>query len=118
MNFIDRVTGNDMTREYRAMELRVKKLPAEYQKAWADIKTHLWPYSDLTGRNLMAIGENALALLEEAAADNQSVKEVFGNDIAGFVTALAGGDGAKNYRDKWRDQLNKSVEKKLGKESK
>lgn len=31
----------------------------------------------------------------------------------GFCTALAGGQGARTYRDRWREQLNRNVARKL-----
>ena len=114
MNFWERITGSDMTKAYRAFESRAKKLPADYQAAWEKIKTKLWPHSDLTGRNLMPILDGVLGLLEETAADQQSVQEVLGDDIQGFCSALVGDAGAKSYRDKWREQLNKNIAKKLG----
>ena len=113
MNFVEKVTGSDMTKEMRAFESRAKKLPADYQAAWEKIKANLWPRSDFTGRNLMPILDGVLGLLEESAADGQSVQEVLGDDIKGFCSALAGIDGVKSYRDKWREQLNKNVAKKL-----
>ncbi|HAZ36829.1 MAG TPA: hypothetical protein DEF85_02430 [Clostridiaceae bacterium] len=115
MNFVEKVTGSDMTKEMRAFESRAKKLPADYQAAWEKIKANLWPRSDFTGRNLMPILDGVLGLLEESAADGQSVQEVLGDDIKGFCSALAGIDGVKSYRDKWREQLNKNVAKKLSK---
>lgn len=115
MNFWERITGSDMTREFKSFESRVKKLPPDYQAAWEEIDAHLWEYSDFTGRNLMPVLEGVLGLLEETAADGQSVQEVLGDDIKGFCSALAGAEGAKSYRDKWREQLNKNVAKKLGK---
>lgn len=115
MNFWDKITGNDMTREWKAYELRAKKLPADYQAAWEIIQINLWPHSDFSGRNLMPILDGVLGLLEQSAADGQSVEEVLGDDIKGFCLALAGEEGAKTYRDKWREQLNKNIAKKLGK---
>lgn len=115
MNFWDKVTGSDMTKEMKAFESRVKKLPADYQAAWEKINSSLWPHADFTGRSLMPILDGALGLLEEVAADGQSVGEVFGGDINGFCSALAGEEGAKSYRDRWREQLNDSIAKKLGK---
>ncbi|WP_040950665.1 DUF1048 domain-containing protein [Gorillibacterium massiliense] len=114
MNFWDKITGNDMTKELKTFEARAKKLPDDYQAAWENIKANLWPHSDFTGRNLMPILDGVLGLLEETAADGQSVQEVLGDDIIGFCSALAGEEGAKNYRDKWREQLNHNVAKKLG----
>lgn len=115
MNFWDRVTGADMTREMKLLESRAEELPPDFQAAWEEIVQNLWPYSNLTGRNLMPVFGGVLGLLEESAADGQSVGEVLGGDIEGFCSALAGEAGAKSVRDKWRSQLNRSVAKKLGK---
>lgn len=115
MNFWEKITGRDMTKEFQAFELRVKKLPPDYQEAWEKIKAELWPHSDFTGRNLMPILDGVLGLLEETAADGQNAREVLGDDIRGFCSALAGEEGAKSYRDKWRQQLNDNIARKLGK---
>lgn len=115
MNFWERITGNDMTKEMKAFESRAKKLPADYQAAWEEINANLWQHSDFTGRNLMPILDGVLGLLEETAADGQSVQEALGDDIKGLCSALAGEEGAKSYRDKWREQLNNNIAKKLGK---
>ncbi|SFG86574.1 DUF1048 domain-containing protein [Sporolactobacillus nakayamae] len=115
MNFWEKVTGSDMTKEMKTFESRAKKLPADYQAAWEQIKTNLWPHSDFTGRNLMPILDDVLGLLEETATDGQSVQEVLGDDIKGFCSALAGEEGAKSFRDKWRRQLNNAIARKLGK---
>lgn len=115
MNFWEKITGSDMTKEFKAFEARAERLPADYQAAWEAIKTNLWPHSDFTGRNLMPILDGVLGLLEETAADGQGVQDVLGDDIKGFCAALAGEEGAKSYRDKWRRQLNDNIAKKLGK---
>ncbi len=115
MNFWDKITGNDMNREINSFELRAKKLPKDYQVAWENIKANIYPHSDFTGRNLMPIFDGVLGLLEETAAEGQSVEEALGDDIKGFCSALVGDDGAKSYRDKWREQLNRNIAKKLGK---
>jgi DNA-binding ferritin-like protein (Dps family) len=115
MNFLEKIIGSDMTKEFKTFESRAKKLPAEYQVAWEQIKSNLWIHSDFTGRNLMPILDGVLGLLEETAADGQNVQEVLGDDIKGFCLALAGEEGAKSYRDKWRQQLNNNIKKKLGK---
>ncbi|MEU7641643.1 MULTISPECIES: DUF1048 domain-containing protein [unclassified Streptomyces] len=114
MNFWQTITGSDLTREWKAFETRAEALPADYRAAWEQIKVHLTPYSDFTGRNLMPILDGALGLLEETAADGQTVQEVLGDDIEGFCAALAGGEGARGYRDRWREQLNRNVARKLG----
>jgi DNA-binding ferritin-like protein (Dps family) len=115
MKFLEKITGSDMRKEWKAFESRAQKLPSDHRAAWEDIKANLWPRSDFTGRNLMPILDGVLGLLEESAADCQSVREVMGDDIKGFCSALAGEEGAKSYRDKWREQLNRNIAKKLGK---
>ena len=113
MNFWETITGGDLTREWKAFEARAEALPADYQAAWEQIKGNLFPYGGFTGRNLMPILDAALGLLEEASADVQSIHEVLGDDIPAFCTALAGGEGARTYRDRWREQLNGNVARKL-----
>jgi len=115
MNFLKKITGSDLTKEMKSFELRAKKLPADYQEAWDEINANIWLYSDFFGRNLMPILDGVLSLLEEAAAEGQSVHEVLGDDIEGFCSALAGEEGAKSFHDKWRQQLNNNIAKKLGK---
>ena len=115
MSFLEKITGSDMTKEFKEFESRAQKLPADYQVAWEKIKANLWPHSDFTGRNLMPILDGVLDMLEVTAADGQSVQEVLGDDIKGFCSALVGQEGAKSYRDKWREQLNNNIAKKLGK---
>jgi DNA-binding ferritin-like protein (Dps family) len=113
MNFWETITGSDLTREWKAFEARAETLPEDYRAAWGQVKGHLFPYAGFTGRNLMPILDAALALLEEASADGQSIDEVLGDDIPGFCTALAGGEGARTYRDRWHEQLNRNVARKL-----
>jgi len=115
MNFWDKITGNDMTKEMKTFESRVKKLPTDYQAAWEKINTNLWAHSDFTGRNLMPILDGVLGMLEETAADGQSIQEVLDDDIKGFCSALVGEDRSNSFRDKWRKQLNNNIAKKLGK---
>lgn len=115
MNFVEKITGSDMTKDLKTFKLRAKKLPVDYQEVWEEINANLWLYSDFTGRNLIPILDSVLSLLEEAVSDGQSVQSVLGDDIKGFCSALVGEAGAKSFRDKWREQLNNNIAKKLGK---
>jgi DNA-binding ferritin-like protein (Dps family) len=114
MNFWETITGSDINREFKAFQTRAAALPDDYRAAWAQIQANLFPYGSFTGRNLMPILDGALGLLEETAADGQHIHDVLGDDIPGFCAALAGGKGARTYRDRWRDQLNRNVARKLG----
>ncbi|WP_446897081.1 DUF1048 domain-containing protein [Clostridium sp. LBM24168] len=90
MNFLEKITGSDMTKELKTFEVRARKLPADYQAAWEEINANLWPYSDFTGRNLIPILDGILGLLEEAATDSESLQKVLGGDMKEFCSALAG----------------------------
>lgn len=114
MSFWDRISGNDINREWKEYNTRAKKLPADYQSAWLQINAELWQRSDNTGRNIIPLLEGVVELFEEASADGRRVEDVLGGDIKGFCAALAGEQGAKTYRDRWRDRLNASVLRKLG----
>lgn len=114
MNFWETITGSDLTRDWETFEARAAALPADYRAAWEKIKFHLFPYGNFSGRNLMPILDGALGLLEETASDGQSIHEVLGDDVEGFCAALAGGEGARSFRDRWREQLNRNVARKLG----
>ena len=113
MTFWETITGSDLTREWKAFEARAEALPADHRAAWEEIKGHLLPYSDFTGRGLTPILDSALGLLEETAADGQAVHDVLGDDVEGFCAALAGGQGGRSHRDRWREQLNRNVARKL-----
>ena len=113
MNLWETMTGSDLTREWKALETRAEALPPEYREAWGQVKCHLLPYGSFTGRNLMPLLDGVVGLLEETAADGQSIHQVLGDDIRGFCAELAGGSGARNFRDRWRDQLNRNVARKL-----
>ncbi|MBS2961439.1 DUF1048 domain-containing protein [Actinocrinis puniceicyclus] len=113
MNFWETITGSDLTREWKSFEARAEPLPEDYRAAWEQVKGHLVPYAGFAGRSLMPILDAALGLLEEASADGQSIHEVLGDDIPGFCAALAGAEGARTYRDRWREQLNRNVARKL-----
>ncbi|MGL4760146.1 MAG: DUF1048 domain-containing protein [Sarcina sp.] len=114
MNFLDKITGNDMTREFKSFECRVIKLPMEYQLAWEEIKKDIWQYSDFTGRNLMPIFDSILTMFEETALEGLSVQAVLGKNIKEFCFELMGENKPSTFRDKWRRKLNSNIEKKLG----
>lgn len=115
MNFLEKITGSDMTMEFRNFESRIKMLPVAYQETWRKVQDNLWSHANFSGRNLIPILEGILGMFEESAAKGLSIEEVLGEDIHSFCSELAKEEGAKSLRDKWRMQLNKNVARKLGK---
>lgn len=120
MSFWERITGSDLTREWKAFDARAEELPGDLRPAWGRIKACLMSYSDLSGRNLTPVFDGVLGLLETSAADGERASDVLGDDIEGFCAALVGDDGAggargADYRQRWRDQLNRNVARRLAK---
>ena len=114
MKFLDRITGNDMTRQWKSLDMRASKLPKDYQQAYAQITAELWQRAGVSGRTILALLEGVMELLEDGSASNRTAQDVLGNDIKGFCAELAADAGGKSYRDRWRDQLNNTVQRKLG----
>lgn len=115
MNLYDKITGNDMTKKQKELSRRVALLPQDYQTTWQELNQKLWQFSDFTGRNLYPILEGVLHLFEESAAEALPISGVISENVDDFISEIARIEGAKNYRDKLRKQLNDTVAKKLGK---
>lgn len=113
MNIWDKITGNDIAKEFKYFEDRAKNLPPDYQEVWEYIKENIWQYSDFSGRNLMKIMDNILEILEETAIDGKSVQDALGDDIKGFCLAFIDEDSSNSVRDKWRKKLNNNIAKKI-----
>ena len=114
MNFWDRITGNDLSRQWKQQDARIRRLPRDYQQVWAQLGAELWQRSDFSGRKILAVLDGVLNLFEETSASGRSAQEALGADIKDFCAELAGDIGTKTYRDRWRDQLNRSVMRRLG----
>ena len=114
MNFWEKVTGSDITSAMQSYAERMYGLSEDYAAVWDEIVRCLYAYTDFTGRNILPVLDGLADWLEAAAVDGKSVREVLGEDIESFWSALASGEGLKTGRDRWREQLNRSVKKRLG----
>lgn len=114
MNFWEKVTGSDITDAMQSYTERMHDLPKDYAAAWEEIVRCLSAYGDFSGRNLLPVLDGLADWLEAAATDGKSVREILGEDTQAFCSALASGEGLKNSRDRWREQLNRSVKNRLG----
>ena len=106
-DFIKKVIGDK--KEWKTMETRAKALPQDYQVVYEQIKRYIWK----RGQSSMDVFEGLLDLFEEGAANSKNVLEITGNDVAAFCDELT--PGAKTYADKWHNELNNDIEKKLRK---
>lgn len=107
-DFLKKILGDK--KEWRAMEARAKALPKDYQVVYDGIKNYIWKSS---GLDALDIFKGLLDLFEEGAANGRSALEITGNDVAAFCDELT--QGAKTYTDRWREDLNHGIAKKLGK---
>ena len=122
MNIWEQITGSDLTRDWQGFEARAAVLPDDYRQAWQQIKGHLILHGGFTGRSLTPIVDGVLGLMETTAAEGEDVKDALGNDIPGFCVALVGDDSSAgdhrdqwDYRQRWRERLNRNVARRLSK---
>ena len=106
--FWEKVIGDK--KEWRAMEARAKALPHDYRVIYDEIKQYIWKSSGVDGIDIF---KGLLDLFEEGAANGQSALDITGPDVAAFCDALS--KGSKTYADKWREDLNNDIAKKLRK---
>ncbi len=108
-NFLKKIIGDK--KEWRMMEVRAKALPRDYRFVYNEIKKYIWMSS---GLEAIDIFKGLLDLFEESSANGKRVLEITGDDVAVFCDELLRGE--KTYTEKWREELNHEVMKKLGKE--
>ena len=89
MNVWERVTGSDLTREYRGFEARAAVLPPDHRAAWEEIKADLAPLSSFTGRN------------------HQGVLDLVGDDVAAFCDDLV--KDTPTYADAYQESITREL---------
>jgi DNA-binding ferritin-like protein (Dps family) len=107
-DFIKKIFGDK--KEWHAMEKRAGALPEDYQVVYEGIKNYIWKSS---GLGAIDIFKGVLDLFEEGVANGKTALEITGDDVAGFCDELV--KDSKTYTDKWRDELNNDIAKKLKK---
>lgn len=98
-------------REYKAMQARVKALPADYAFVYEKIKHYMWKYAAGSGLDILAILNDLTDLFESGAAEGKTVLEVTGGDVAAFADELL--RHATTYTGKWHETLNRDIHHKL-----
>ncbi|MBL8159256.1 DUF1048 domain-containing protein [Candidatus Saccharibacteria bacterium] len=107
-NTIKKIIGDlNEKKEYRETEKRAKALPAEYAKAYADIKHYLWNASGMLSVTPLI---SLVDMLEEAAASGRRVIDITGSDVAGFADEFVRGESS--YKEQQRKKLNEKFNTK------
>lgn len=115
MSIIEKIIGslNDK-RDWKAMEARAKALPSEYSNAYNAIKKYMWTTGGPSDwKDTRRIFGGILDLFEEGAEEGKKVTDLTGEDVASFCDELVKNE--KTWRDKYRENLNQSIMKRLGK---
>jgi len=100
-------------RKYRQMQKRAKALPEEYHYVYHKIQNYMWMHSGGSGMDMLPIFTDLLDLFESGAAEGKRVLQITGDDVAEFCDELL--RNARTYTQKWHDDLNRDIMKKLGK---
>ena len=112
-NFINKIVGDiEGKKEWKELEARAHKLPADYQVVYEEVKSYIWQ----GGTGLMDpsnLFKRMIELFEEGAAQGKTVLDITGSDVAAFVEKLT--QGEENYFDNLRQKLNQTIAKKLEK---
>ncbi|MCL2153967.1 MAG: DUF1048 domain-containing protein [Oscillospiraceae bacterium] len=101
-------------RKYKAHMARVKALPEDYQFVFDKIQHYMWMHAGGDGMDILKIHYDLIQLFEESAATGMHILSVTGDDVAAFCDELL--RNAKTYTENWRENLNRDIMRKLGKE--
>ncbi|EFU40691.1 hypothetical protein PVOR_17504 [Paenibacillus vortex V453] len=100
-------------KEYKMMMARVDALPEDYQFVFKKIQNYMWNFATGSGMDMLNIQYELIELFEGGAAEGRPVLDITGDDVASFADELVA--NAKTYVAKYREDLNQSIQNRLGK---
>lgn len=100
-------------REYKQHMARVEAMPEEYRYVFKKIQSHMWMFAAGSGYDMMKLHYDLVELFEAGVADKKHVLEITGEDVAAFCDELL--LSAQTYTETWRAQLNRDIQRKVGK---
>ncbi|AWP27549.1 DUF1048 domain-containing protein [Paenibacillus sp. Cedars] len=100
-------------KEYKIMMARVDALPEDYQFVFKKIQNYMWNFATGSGMDMLNIQYELIELFEGGAAEGRQVLDITGDDVASFADELVA--NAKTYVAKYREDLNQSIQNRLGK---
>ena len=111
-NWIETITGSlEQKKQYKHQQGRVDALPEPYRTAAKAFQRYFMYYGGITdGETLIKMGADHVDLWEQAAADHTPVREIVGDDPVGFAESFAQAYTAKQWIDKERARLTKSID--------
>ncbi len=108
MSMMEKIWDRQGKREWREMENRRKQLPAMYDKAFKEMRSYMWTTGVVSKwADSKLIFEELLDILENAAADQRTLTEITGADVAKFCDELA--FKSSDWKDRYRKRLNERI---------
>ncbi|GAA5197768.1 DUF1048 domain-containing protein [Microbacterium jejuense] len=106
------VTGSlDQKKQYKQYKARIEALPEPYRASAKALDRYLMYAGGIVdGDTMMRMLGDSADLWERAAADGTPVRDIVGDDPAGFAEDFAAAYSGKQWIDKERARLNKAID--------
>lgn len=110
--WIETLTGSlGQKRQYRQDRARIRALPEPYGTAAKAMHRYLLSYGGITdGETLITMLGDLADLWERAAVDGTPLRQIVGDDPAGFADSFAQAYGGKHWIDKERARLAQAID--------
>lgn len=114
------VTGSlEQKKQWKQYKARVEALPEPYRGAAKAVERYMMYAGGLTdGDQMMQMFGDFADLWERAAADGTAVRDIVGDDPAGFAEEFTAAYGGTQWIDKERSRLAKAIDEAERKEEK
>jgi DNA-binding ferritin-like protein (Dps family) len=98
--------------EFKAYRKLVESLADDYQFVLKEIETYM--FNLMVDESMMSVLMNTAESFAVAAADGRSVLSITGEDVGTFCENILKESNAKTWTDKYREKLNKNIQKRFG----
>lgn len=114
--WIETITGPlEQKKQYRQSKARIEALPEPYGTVAKALQRYFIYYGAITdGEVLVRMFDDFADLWERAAADETPVREIVGNDPVEFAEAFVQAYSGRQWIDKERERLIKTINAATG----
>jgi len=111
--WIETITGSlEQKKQYKQAVARIEALPQPYRDSAQALHRYFLVQGGIVdGDTLTAMFNDFVDLWERAAADGTPIRDIVGDDPAGFADEFAAAYTGKRWIDKERKRLNASIAK-------
>jgi len=106
------VTGSlEQKKQYKQSKARLEALPEPHRTAAKALERYIMVAGGIVdGDTMVTMFSDFADLWERAAADGTSVRDIVGDDPAGFAEEFTAAYSGKQWIDKERARLNKAID--------